>query len=86
MEVDIIMLMGQGLVLNQFVIIDEITAEAQFDKLCEGLIGDDYFEELQTIDYGETLSHVNTFLEGTGTEIIWLNRVEVNEYVNDDGE
>ncbi len=86
MLVDIIIFLEQGQPSKEYVVKDEITAEAQFDQLCEDEMGEDYRDELTHIDYGYRFDEAKRYFNSLGKDIIWLSRVEVNEYVNDDGE
>ena len=84
MEVDILIVLENGLVLNQYVVANEDTALAQFDEIAENLIDIEDFKYVCTaIDYGVRLEQVNNYLKHFGHEIIWLSRVEVNEYINE---
>tara|TARA_R110002074_G_scaffold189465_2_gene355231 strand:+ start:2946 stop:3200 length:255 start_codon:yes stop_codon:yes gene_type:complete len=83
MNVDVIIVLKQGIVDSQYVITNEITAEAQFDTLVEELTGDTREELDLGIDYGESFTELNRLLKPVGVEVIWLTQVEVNEYTND---
>lgn len=79
---DIIILLESGQPTKEYLVENEITAEAQFDELCEEVMGEDYEDVLTHIDYGFRYNQARRYLNKLGKDIIWLNRVEINEFVN----
>lgn len=88
MQVDVIILMVNGIVKETEVILNETTAEATFDNMLEKAIKEYDLDEVDdisdAIDYGFKLDEVNRYLKSFGMEFIWSSRVEVNEYDNDE--
>lgn len=87
MQVDVIILMVNGIVKETEVILNETTAEATFDNMLGKAIKEYDLDEVDdisdAIDYGFKLDEVNRYLKSFGMEFIWSSRVEVNEYDND---
>lgn len=83
MQADIIILFEKGIPTKQFIVEDEITAEAQFDLLAEETIGSDYDDVVTSVDYGSRYAEANIYLQPLGKEIVWLTQVEVNQYKPD---
>ena len=82
MKVDIIIYFEKGYPVKEYVVKNEIMAEAQFDELCEEILQEDWDEFKNTIDYGFKYDEVNRYLKSMGKEILWLNQVKVNKYKN----
>jgi len=80
MKADILLLLESGLVKEQHVVLDPITAEAVFDGILEMVVHKDDLDEFRELDYGYKLQAVNHYIGKFGKEIVWLERVEVNQH------
>ena len=88
MQVDVIILMVNGMAREIEVILNETTAEATFDSMVEKVLADNNLDSIddvtEAIDYGSRFDEVNRYLSDFAMEFIWNSRVEVNEYDNDE--
>lgn len=88
MQVDVIILMVNGMVRETEVILNETTAEETFDSMVEKVLADNNLDSIDdvtdAIDYGSRVYEVNRYLSDFHMEFIWISRVEVNEYDNDE--
>lgn len=78
--VNVIIVSRRGILDNPIVVLDDTTAQAEFEHVAKELVGDDVSE----INFGtdSQLDDLNDLLGGSGREVSWFVDIEVNDYIN----
>ena len=81
MKVNVIIVSYNGILDTPMVILDDTTAQAEFDNLVNELVPEEDREEIR-LHFDSQVDDLNSLINKMGINVDWFIDIEVNKYIN----